>query len=126
MIVVADQGERGVLCSSQEQLGRSFAALETGEMNEKQLQSSARTIGWDRLETSIALFLRNCHLKRGVHLNDIRKFIVCFTVKELPQIASKNEFNFVYGNHRCFFVVVVVARMVRNADKIRTHSVGKI
>jgi hypothetical protein len=72
--------------------GRSFAALKTGEMNEKQSQSLVPTIGWDRLETSIALFLHNYHLKRGVHLNDIRKFIVCLTVKELPQIANKKEF----------------------------------
>jgi hypothetical protein len=64
--------------------------------------SSARNIGWDRLETSIALFLRNHHLKRGVHLNDISRFIVYRTVKELPQIANKNGFNFAYGNHRFF------------------------
>jgi hypothetical protein len=79
-------------------------------MNEKQSQSSARTVGWDRLET----FHRNHHLKRGVHLNDIRKFIACLTVKELPQIANKNGFNFVYGSHSFFFFF---ARMVRNAKQ---------
>jgi hypothetical protein len=84
--------------------GRSFAALENGEMNEKQSQNSARTVGWNRLETSAALFLHNCHLKRGVHLNDIHKFIVCLTVKELPQIANENGFNFVSGNYRRFFL----------------------
>jgi len=72
-------------------------------MNEKQSHSSARNIGRDRLDTSIALFLRNHHLQRGVHLNDIRKFVVCLTVKELPQIANKSGFNFVYGNRCCFF-----------------------
>lgn len=77
-------------------------------MNEKQSQSSARTIGWDCLEMSVALFLRNHHLKCGDHLNDIRKFIVCLTVKELPQIANTNGFNFVYGNHRCFLLLLLL------------------
>jgi hypothetical protein len=79
IIVVVDQGEHPVLCGSQSQF------WETEEMNEKQSQISARNVGWECLEASVASFILNHHVKRGVHRNNIRKFSFCLAIKGLPQ-----------------------------------------
>jgi hypothetical protein len=86
-------------------------------MGNRETRAQPRTIGWDNIDTSAALFSRNNHLKRGVCLNNIHKFSFCRTVKTAAQLKRKIGL---------ILFMKIIAVFLRESYEIRTHSVGKI